>query len=109
MYNFHTIREPQWENTEHDWRAVAAPYSKGYQWTAYIEPANAPFWRVWAGCLFDNIEDAQLWCRDEIHRQVHRTHTGRPAAAVEVDEETGRGYWLWGKLEPMHNNDFMSS
>jgi hypothetical protein len=106
----YTVHDPKWETTEHGWHAVAALCSKGYQWTAYIEYADATQWRIWAGCMFESLQQAQAWCHAEIANQLQRGGGGgtddmpHPGAAADaaVDEEQGQEtsawHWLWSTL-----------
>jgi len=90
MSSDYAINEPQWETIENGWHAVAALYSKGYQWTAYIEYVDAPYWRVWAGCMFETLQQAQDWCRNEISHQMQRG---------EVEHSEPEAWiWLWDTL-----------
>jgi hypothetical protein len=89
--------EPQWETTEHGWHAVAS-LSKGYQWTAYIEYVDAPYWRIWAGCMFDSLRLAQTWCRAEIAHQVQRLggeSLDETVAEGATEPEPTAWDWLW--------------
>lgn len=92
----YTTHEPEWETTEHGWHAVAALCSKGYQWTAYIEYVDAPSWRIWAGCMFDNLERAQEWCRMEITNQAQRSSVEKAVREWAVEPDAWR--WLWETL-----------
>lgn len=94
MSSYH---EPQWETTEGGWHAVAALCSSGHQWTAYIEYVNAPYWRVWAGCMFEDLQQAQEWCKAEIAHQMQ--HTGPvPDAENTWQMEPDAWRWLWETL-----------
>ncbi|NJN68003.1 MAG: hypothetical protein HC884_15480 [Chloroflexaceae bacterium] len=94
----YAINEPQWETTEQGWHAVAALCSKGYQWTAYIEYVDAPYWRIWAGCLFEDLRSAQRWCRAEIEHQMQRNPPPPPAPASDWTIEPEAWQWLWNTL-----------
>lgn len=90
--------EPQWESTQHGWHAVAS-LCGGAQWTAYIEYIDAPYWRIWAGCMFRSLQTAQDWCRKEIENQLQRAEPPQPAAAESswhTEPEAWR--WLWDTL-----------
>mgnify|MGYP006310471245 CR=1 FL=1 len=100
--------EPQWETTEHGWHAVAT-LSKGYQWTAYIEYVDAPYWRIWAGCMFDSLHLAQEWCHAEIAHQIERlggeqlqemveNNGGEKKEQVASPDEPDAWNWLWMTL-----------
>lgn len=98
-----TTHDPQWETTEHGWHAVAALCSKGYKWTAYIEYADAPYWRIWAGCMFESLDKAQEWCRAEISNQLERSEqqtrhreTASEISGLEVEPKAWQ--WFWNTL-----------
>jgi len=95
---YSTTYETQWEVSENGWHAVVALCTKGYQWTAYIEYANSPHWRVWAGCMFPNIQQAQEWCKAEIVHQIRSTYDDASLHEGEKNNETGAWHWLWSKL-----------
>lgn len=94
--------EPKWETVENGWHAVASLLNNGYQWTAYVQYVNAPYWRVWAGCLFENLQEAQAWCRAEIANQMQQA----PSLPAEPGTEHGYSWdqepeawrWLWNTL-----------
>jgi hypothetical protein len=97
----YTTHEPQWETTEYGWHAVAALCSTGYQWTAYIEYADAPHWRIWAGCMFESLQQAQEWCRTEIAHQIRRSEVAQVAEVSTADcwsEQPEAWNWLWATL-----------
>ncbi len=96
MSTYHVAHDPHWEVTEQGWRAVATEGKNGYQ--AYIEHAESPSWRIWAGYLFKSVEDAQVWCRSEIAHQ----------SKVNEDGTSSDAHWVVGNIESMHNNEFMS-
>lgn len=98
MTNFQTMHNPEWETTENGWRAVVNAGNNAEQWTAFVEVADAALWRIWAGRTFKSVKDAQDWCKAEIDHQCQRNN-----GALEDD-----GRWVWGNVEPMHNNDFMA-
>jgi hypothetical protein len=91
--------EPQWETIDNGWHAVAS-LSKGYQWTAYIEYIDSPYWRIWAGCMFDSLKLAQEWCRAEIAHQVQRFQSEHleSAAVSKPEPEPDPWTWLWQTL-----------
>lgn len=103
--------EPQWETTEHGWHAVAS-LSKGYQWTAYIEYVDSPYWRIWAGCMFDSLKHAQEWSFAEIAHQIERLGgdqtgaTGKGAATQAPSQDPWE--WLWETLSNELGHDRMS-
>ncbi len=107
MSHIHTNHMTRWETTEKGWHAVTELNKKGNQWTAYIESANVPTWRIWAGCLFDTMELAQEWCRAEVAHQARRTSFDTRMFAYTRSEDVRDDNWLCGAIEPMHNNDFM--
>lgn len=89
---YSTSYEPQWQMTEKGWHGVVALCSKGYQWTAYIEYADTPHWRIWAGCMFPTIQEAREWCQAEIQYQM------RTNGADTRQPEPDAWGWLWKKL-----------
>ncbi len=99
MSRYYTTHEPQWETTENGWHAVVGLCDKGYQYTAYIEFADAPLWRIWAGCMFATRQAAQEWCHSEISRQMHRSMDEclLPVAEEPVSD-TDAWCWLWSTL-----------
>jgi hypothetical protein len=101
MSVYHTTHDPHWETHENGWHAVVALCNKGYQWTAYIEFADAPSWRIWAGCMFPTIQEAQEWCKNEIAHQKMLLRASRPVQAGDsavVPSAPSALNWLWQKL-----------
>lgn len=70
MASVHPSHTPVWETVEHGWRAVVSPCGNGQRWTAHLEYHTSPQWRIWAGCLFQTIDQAKEWCSTEIHHQI---------------------------------------
>lgn len=69
-----------WETTaESGWRS-AATLTRGYQWTAYIEYVEGSQWRIWAGYLFDSLDQAQEWCKAEV---AYQTKTAEETGLLE--------------------------
>lgn len=92
----YTTHEPEWETIEQGWHAVASLCNKGYHWTAYIEYVDAPYWRIWAGCMFESLQQAQEWCRKEIAHQMQNQEM--PPAERDWSIEPGAWRWLWETL-----------
>lgn len=90
--------EPQWESTQHGWHAVASLCSGGTQWTAYIEYIDAPYWRIWAGCMFRSLQSAQDWCRKEIEHQLQRAEPPPAPRQSLWHAEPESWRWLWDTL-----------
>jgi len=89
---------PQWETNEHGWHAVVTHNITSNQWTAYIEYADAPFWRIWAGCMFERLRQGQEWCRAEIAHQMSKGNLAPPPLKEEPAEPPA-WRWLWETLE----------
>lgn len=101
--------EPQWETVENGWHAVAS-LSKGYQWTAYIEYVDSPYWRIWAGCMFDSLKHAQEWCHAEITHQVQKIQSEHAKEAEpEKKPEPDALSWLWSTLGTEVSSDRLAS
>lgn len=95
--------EPRWETVEHGWRAVVTDMSTSTKFTAFIKYVGAPYWRVWAGCLFDSLEEAQEWCRKEIAYQLQTMGTQPPTKPWEAEPPAWR--WLWQTLSDKLGED----
>lgn len=103
MAQFYTNQSPEWEVVNYGWHAAVTKGSSNAQWTAFVEvDGQNPLWRIWAGCMFHSVEEAQEWCHSEIMRQRDRS------IAFLQSERVEGGQWLWGNVEPMHNNEFMA-
>jgi hypothetical protein len=98
MASFYVTQKPEWEVTEQGWHAVVTPSNSARQWTAYVESSDTALWRIWAGCLFGSVQDAQEWCRHEIAHQQTRSLN-----SLEHDHSM-----VWGNVEAMYNSDFMA-
>jgi hypothetical protein len=99
MIKQNTIYKPHWETVEHGWHAVVSLCNQGYRWTAFIEFAEAPVWRIWAGCMFSTVQEAQEWCRTEIANQMHRNLSPQSGiASYDNHEQTDAWQWLWTTL-----------
>jgi len=90
---------PQWELVENGWQAVVTLCNQDSQWTAYIQFAEAPFWRKWAGCMFRSLEEAQEWCKQEIVHQ-HRASVlpKHGPSKANTPQPITAWAWLWEKL-----------
>ncbi len=86
----------RWEAVEHGWRAVVMDMEQSTKFTAFVKYVGAPYWRIWAGKLFDTLEDAQHWCREEISTQLHKTDIDAPTKPWEA--EPAAWQWLWDTL-----------
>ncbi len=82
--------QQQWERVDHGWRAVAALCGKEPRWTAYIEYAEVPQWRIWAGCLFPTLQEAQEWCQSEIVYQMKFPMVASPSIEPAWQAEAGQ-------------------
>lgn len=91
-----TDYEPRWETVEHGWRAVVLDMETSTKLTAYIKYIDAPYLRIWAGCLFDTLEDAQAWCRNEIASNVQ--HEEATEITKQWHKEPPAWQWLWDTL-----------
>ena len=89
-------REPRWEVIEHGWRAVVLDMETSPQFTAFIKYVGAAYWRVWAGRLFDTLEDAKAWCRAEIAHQLQKSGIEIPPKPWAKDPPAWQ--WLWDTL-----------
>ncbi|NJP04615.1 MAG: hypothetical protein HC837_02760 [Chloroflexaceae bacterium] len=84
----------RWETVEHGWRAVVMDtVGSSPQFTAFVKYVGAPYWRIWAGCLFNTLEEAQQWCRAEIIKNAHSQRETQPWHA-----EPPAWRWLWDTL-----------
>jgi hypothetical protein len=86
----------RWETVEHGWRAVVADVENSPRFTAFVKYVGAPYWRIWAGRLFDTLEDAQAWCREEIATQLHKTQIDEIEKPWHAEPPAWR--WLWETL-----------
>lgn len=113
MARVHPSYKPAWETTEQGWHAVVSPCSNGYHWTAYLEYVATPQWRIWAGCLFQTVEQAKEWCHTEMAHQMklNQAHTmsvpmGNNGNSPERQEhghsaagkQSEAWNWLWDTL-----------
>jgi hypothetical protein len=88
--------DARWETVEHGWRAVVLDVAGSTRLTAFVKYVGAPYWRIWAGKLFDNLEEAQAWCREEIATQLHKTEIDAPQKPWH--NEPPAWAWLWDTL-----------
>lgn len=96
MSKLKTPYEPRWEIVEHGWRAVVLDMETSTQFTAFVKYIDAPYLRVWAGQLFDNLEDAQAWCRREIANNLQ--HASSQEVVKPWHAEPPAWQWLWETL-----------
>lgn len=87
----------RWEHTEHGWRAVVTDVEGSTQLTAFVQYIDAPYWRIWAGRLFDSLGEAQTWCLDEIATRLHEAQIDAPRKPWHAEPPAWR--WLWESLE----------
>jgi hypothetical protein len=85
-----------WEMVEHGWRAVVSEIPASTQYSAFIKYVGAPYWRVWAGQMFDTVEEAQVWCREEIALQLKQAGIEVPEKPWHAEPPAWR--WLWETL-----------
>jgi len=108
MLNYYITHEPEWETIENGWHAVVTPGGKSAQWTAYIEDAEIPHWRIWAGCIFNTFDDARRWCIEQMSQQIHRSISSNHDEEEEGYDDAAEMDWVWGELEFMHQSEFMA-
>ncbi len=91
-----TVYEERWEMVEHGWRAVVMDTPTSPQFTAFIKYVGAPYWRIWAGQLFNTLQEAQEWCREEIALQLKQSGIEVPEKPWHAEPPAWR--WLWETL-----------
>ncbi len=91
-----SVAESRWETVEHGWRAVVLDVQSSTQFTAFVKYVGAPYWRIWAGRLFDSLEEAQAWCREEIATQLHKSQIDALEKPWHAEPPAWR--WLWETL-----------
>lgn len=96
MSKLRTAYEPRWETVEHGWRAVVLDMETSPQFTAFVKYIDAPYLRVWAGQLFNSLEEAQAWCRREIEHNLQ--HTSSQEIVKPWHAEPPAWQWLWETL-----------
>lgn len=87
----------RWEHAEHGWRGVVMDVDGSTQLTAFVQYVDAPYWRIWAGRLFDSLGEAQTWCYEEIATRLHETQIDAPRKPWHA--EPPAWCWLWESLE----------
>lgn len=88
-----TPHASRWEMVEHGWRAVVTNLENSTQYTAFVKYVGAPYWRIWAGRLFDTLEEAQNWCREEIRTQLHKVQIEEPKKPWDSEPPAWRWFW----------------
>jgi hypothetical protein len=95
--------DSRWETVEHGWRAVVLDVKGSTQLTAFVKYVGAPYWRIWAGKMFDTLESAQKWCYEEISTQLHKQDIDEIEKPWHAEPEAWR--WLWDTLSKKIGED----
>ncbi len=91
-----TTTDSHWETVEHGWRAVVLDVPNTTKMTAFVKYVGAPYWRIWAGQMFDTLEAAQKWCLEEISTQLHKQEIDAPEKPWHAEPPPWQ--WLWDTL-----------